>query len=199
MLAKLLDTINECRTLSQQCRRVAISRDNATEQYFDRIQQHFLDAVSNNAPPPPAPTTTTLTDKAESKDKVQPSPTPGDKEQQPSTTQRDTVLAENQQLKEKLQQMHDIFGSLKGSTSTMTNIATQHTQQAVVDKEATTHIRQQVNDLMKEFERIRSEKGVLLSQVQQLQEQLDALNKSKEEQAHSNHDEEMSKVIIRRK
>lgn len=178
MLAKLIDTINQCRSLSQQCHEVAIKRDTATEQYFDRIHQHLQDALSKNAPPPPT-TTTIPADKVQ-----QSSPTPDNKEKQqlpPSTIEVDAILAENKQLKEKLQQMHTIFVNLKGSAATMTDIATQHTKRAKIEKEATSNLRQQVDDLMKEIERIRSEKDALQSQVQQLQHQIDALDKSKEE------------------
>ncbi|KAJ8653797.1 hypothetical protein O0I10_010596 [Lichtheimia ornata] len=177
MLAKLIDTINQCRTLSQQCHDVAIKRDTAAEHYFDRIHQHLQDALSSkNATPPPT---------AIPADKVQQSsPTPDNKEKQQlpsSTTEVDAILAENKQLKEKLQQMHAIFVNLKGSAATMTDIATQHTKRAKIEKEATSNLRQQVNDLMKETERIRSERDALQSQVQQLQQQINALDESKEE------------------
>lgn len=199
MLAKLIDTINQCRSLSQQCHEVAIKRDTAAEHYFDRIHQHLQDALSKNAQPP---TTTTIP-----ADKVQQSsPTPDNKEKQQlpsSTIEVDAILAENKQLKEKLQQMHTIFVNLKGSAATMTDIATQHTKRAKIEKEATSNLRQQVNDLMKEIERIRSEKDALQSQVQQLQHQIDALDKSKEELLKKpcvgDISDEMRQVIRRRR
>ncbi|KAI7887426.1 hypothetical protein K492DRAFT_202594 [Lichtheimia hyalospora FSU 10163] len=194
MLTQLIDTINHCQTLSRQCHQVAIRRDIATEHYFDQIHQHFKDAIANNA------RTTTILEE----DKVQPPP-PNEKvssasdnkeEQLPSTTQVEAILAENKQLKEKLRQMHDIFVKLKGSATTMTDIATQHTQQAKIEKETTFNIRQQLNDLIKEYDSIRSERDVLQNQVQQLQQQINALERSKEElfKAPRSNDEMVKKM-----